>query len=190
MRVPEEGNRLLTYREVAPRLADYVAEMGFTHVELMPISEHPTVESWGYQAVSFYAPSGRFGTPQDFMFLVDTLHRKGIGVILDWVPGHFAIDAHGLAEFDGTHLYEPADPRKRKIPDLEHVAFNYESPQVVNFLTANALFWLEKYHIDGLAGGWGRIDDPARLLPRNPEPGRPTSSAATRTSRRSPSSSR
>jgi 1,4-alpha-glucan branching enzyme len=150
MRVPEQGNRMLTYREAAPRLADYVAEMGFTHVELMPVSEHPSNESWGYQAVSFYAPSGRFGTPEDLMYLVDTLHRRGIGVILDWVPGHFAIDAHGLAEFDGTYLFEPADPGRRTIPVWNTFAFNYESPQVANFLVANALFWLEKYHFDGL----------------------------------------
>jgi 1,4-alpha-glucan branching enzyme len=150
MRVPEEGNRLLSYRELAPRLADYAAEMGFTHVELMPVSEHPTLESWGYQAVGFFAPSGRFGAPQDLMFLVDTLHQRGIGVILDWVPGHFAIDPHGLVEFDGTYLYEPADPLKRTIPVWNTFAFNYESPQVANFLTSNALYWLEKYHVDGL----------------------------------------
>jgi 1,4-alpha-glucan branching enzyme len=150
MHVPEEGDRLLTYRELAPRLADYASETGFTHVELMPVSEHPTLESWGYQAVGFYAPSSRFGTPQDLMFLVDVLHRRGIGVILDWVPGHFAIDPHGLVEFDGTYLYEPADPLKRTIPVWDTFAFNYESAQAVNFLTGNALYWLDKYHIDGL----------------------------------------
>lgn len=150
MRVPEQGNRLLTYREAAPRLAKYAAEMGFTHVELMPIFEHPAAESWGYQAVSLYAPSARFGTPHDLMFLVDTLHQRGIGVILDWVPAHFAPDPHGLAKFDGTHLYEPADPKRRKIPVWGTYAYNFESPPVVNFLTANALFWLEKYHFDGL----------------------------------------
>src|SRR5271165_6528398 len=150
MRVPEEGNRPLTYREAAPRLAKYAAEMGFTHVELLPVFEHPAAESWGYQAVSLYAPSARFGTPHDLMFLVDTLHQGGIGVILDWVPAHFAPDPHGLAEFDGTHLYEPADPNRRKIPVWGTYAYNFESPPVVNFLTANALFWLEKYHFDGL----------------------------------------
>src|SRR5271157_21858 len=150
MRVPEEGNRYLSYREIAPKLADYVSEMGFTHVELMPVSEHPAMKSWGYQVFGFFAPTGRYGTPQDLMFLVDTLHRRGIGVILDWVPGHFATDPHGLIEFDGTPLFEPADPRRRKIPVWNTYAFNYENPLVVNFLTANALFWLEKYHFDGL----------------------------------------
>jgi 1,4-alpha-glucan branching enzyme len=150
MRAVEQGNRPLTYREIAPRLADHAAEMGFTHVELMPVAEHPSLKSWGYQVVSYYAASGRYGTPQDLMFLVDTLHRRGIGVILDWVPGHFALDPHGLGEFDGTHLYEHTDPRKRKIPIWNTYAFNYESPQVANFLIANALFWLDKYHFDGL----------------------------------------
>jgi 1,4-alpha-glucan branching enzyme len=150
MRIPEEGNRLLTYRETAFRLADYASAMGFTHVELMPVSEYPAAESWGYQVVSLYAPSARFGTPDDLMFLVDTMHRKGIGVILDWVPGHFASDAHGLAEFDGTPLYEPADTMKRKLPVWNTFAYNFESPQVVNFLTANALYWLQSYHFDGL----------------------------------------
>ena len=150
MRVPEEGNRPLTYREAAFRLADYVSGMGFTHVELMPISEYPAAESWGYQVVSLYAPSARFGTPDDLMFLVDTLHRKGIGVILDWVPGHFASDSHGLAEFDGTPLYEPADPIRRKIPIWNTFTYNFDSPQVVNFLTSNALYWLQVYHFDGL----------------------------------------
>jgi 1,4-alpha-glucan branching enzyme len=150
MRVPEEGNRLLTYRETAFRLADYASAMGFTHVELMPVSEYPAAESWGYQVVSLYAPSARFGTPDDLMFLVDTLHRKGIGVILDWVPGHFASDPHGLAEFDGTPLYEPADTMRRKLPIWNTFAYNFESPQVVNFLTANALYWLRTYHFDGL----------------------------------------
>ena len=150
MRVPEEGNRPLSYREAAHRLADYAAEMGFTHIELLPVFEHPAAESWGYQAVSLYAPSARYGTPHDLMFLVDTLHQKGIGVILDWVPAHFAPDPHGLAEFDGTPLYEPADPLMRTIPIWGTYAYNFESPQVVNFLTGNALFWLEKYHFDGL----------------------------------------
>lgn len=150
MRVPEQGNRPLTYREIAPKLADYAAEMGFTHVELMPVAEHPALKSWGYQVAAYYAATGRFGTPQDLMFLIDTLHRRGIGVILDWVPAHFATDSHGLGTFDGTHLYEPSDPHKRNIPRWHTYAFNYESPQVVNFLIANALFWLDKYHADGL----------------------------------------
>ena len=150
MRVPAEGNRPLTYREAAPRLAKYAAEMGFTHVELMPVFEHPAEESWGYQPAGLYAPSARFGTPHDLMFLVDTLHQAGIGVILDWAPAHFAPDAHGLAEFDGTHLYEPAAPERRTIPVWGTYAYDFESPHVVNFLTANALFWLRKYHFDGL----------------------------------------
>ncbi len=150
MRVPEEGNRPLTYREIAPRLADYCLEMGFTHVELLPVAEHPAVESWGYQVTGFFAPTGRHGNPQDLMFLVDTLHQRDIGVILDWVPGHFATDPHGLAEFDGMPLYEPADHRRRKLPVWNTYAFNYENPMVVNFLTSNALFWLDRYHFDGL----------------------------------------
>lgn len=150
MRVPEEGNRPLSYREAAPRLAAYAAEMGFTHVELLPVFEHPTAESWGYQVVSLYAPSARYGTPYDLMYLIDTLHQNGIGVILDWVPAHFAPDPHGLAEFDGAPLYEPPEPERRKIPIWGTFAYNYESPQVANFLIGNALFWLEKYHIDGL----------------------------------------
>jgi 1,4-alpha-glucan branching enzyme len=150
MRVPDQGNRPLTYREIAPRLADYAHEMGFTHVELMPVAEHPSDKSWGYQLVSYYAASGRYGSPHDLMFLIDTLHRRGIGVILDWVPAHFAPDPHGLAEFDGTHLYEHADPRKRHIPLWNTYSFNYESPQTANFMTANALFWLDRYHADGL----------------------------------------
>ncbi len=150
MRVPEQGNRPLNYREVAPKLADHAYEMGFTHVELMPVFEHPSLKSWGYQITSFFAPSSRLGTPQDLMFLVNSLHQRGIGVILDWVPAHFAPDAHGLAAFDGTHLYEPAQASRQKFPIWNTYAFNYESPTVVNFLIANALFWLDKYHFDGL----------------------------------------
>ncbi len=150
MQDPDQGNRPLSYREVAPKLASYATEVGYTHVELMPVAEHPARESWGYQMVGYYAASSRYGTPQDLMFLIDTLHRHGIGVILDWVPAHFAPDPHGLAEFDGTHLYEHADPRKRNIPRWNTYAFNYESPPVVNFLISNALFWLDKYHADGL----------------------------------------
>jgi 1,4-alpha-glucan branching enzyme len=150
MRVPEQSNRPLYYRELALRLADHVAELGFTHVELMPICEYPASKSWGYQVVSYYAPSSRFGTPQDLMFLVDTLHQRGIGVILDWVPAHFASDSHGLCEFDGTHLYEPADESRRKFPIWNTYAFDYETPPVVNFLVGSALFWLDRYHFDGL----------------------------------------
>ncbi len=150
MLVPEEGYRWLSYREVAPKLADYAAEMGFTHVELMPLNEHPDDRSWGYQVTGYYAATSRYGTPHDLMHLVDTLHRRGIGVILDWVPAHFARDAHGLGAFDGTPLYEHLDPRRRINKAWNTYAFNYEIPQVVNFLVGNALFWLDKYHVDAL----------------------------------------
>ncbi len=158
-RVPEEGNRWLTYRELAPKLAEYVHEMGFTHVEFLPITEHPLDGSWGYQTIGYFAPTSRFGTPQDFMFLVDTLHQKGIGVILDWVPSHFPTDTHGLAFFDGTHLYEHADPRKGFHPDWGSSIFNFGRNEVRGFLISNALFWMDKYHIDGL-----RVDAVASIL--------------------------
>ncbi len=159
MRVPEEHNRWLTYRELAPRLADYVHDMGFTHVELLPVMEHPFDGSWGYQTVGYFAPTSRFGTPQDFMFLVDTLHRRGIGVLLDWVPAHFPDDPHGLAGFDGTHLYEHADPRLGRHRDWGTLIFNYGRTEVAAFLITNALFWLECYHVDGL-----RVDAVASML--------------------------
>ena len=159
MRVPEEGGRSLTYREIAPRLADYVSRLGFTHVELMPIMEHPFYGSWGYQITGFYAPSSRYGTPQDFMVLVDTLHRHGIGVILDWVPSHFPTDEHGLGYFDGTHLYEHADARQGIQPDWGSLIFNYGRPEVRSFLVSNALYWLGMYHADGL-----RFDAVASML--------------------------
>ncbi|MFI5117466.1 MAG: 1,4-alpha-glucan branching protein GlgB [Terriglobales bacterium] len=159
MRVPEEGNRSLTYRELAPKLADYVHDMGFTHVEFMPVMEHPFRGSWGYQVTGYYAPSARFGTPQDFMYLMDYLHQRGIGVYLDWVPSHFPNDQHGLAYFDGTHLYEHADPRKGFHPDWKSAIFNYDRNEVRGFLLSNAMFWLDRYHADGL-----RMDAIASML--------------------------
>jgi len=158
-RVPEEGNRFLTYRETAPLLANYVKEMGFTHVEFLPVMEHPFYGSWGYQTLGYFAPTSRYGTPQDFMFLVDHLHQNGIGVILDWVPSHFATDGHGLQTFDGSHLYEHMDPRQGFHPDWKSFIFNYGRNEVREFLVSNAMFWLEAYHIDGL-----RIDAVASML--------------------------
>jgi 1,4-alpha-glucan branching enzyme len=158
-RVPEDGNRSLNYREVAHELADYVVEMGFTHVELMPIMEHPFFGSWGYQITGYFAPSSRYGTPQDFMYLVDHLHSRGIGVILDWVPSHFPSDQHGLAFFDGTHLYEHADPRQGYHPEWNSSIFNYGRAEVRNFLGSNALYWLQTYRADAL-----RVDAVASML--------------------------
>ena len=159
MRVPEDGNRWLSYRELGPKLAEYVGRMGFTHVEFMPVMEHPFYGSWGYQITGFFAPTSRYGTPQDFMSLIDTLHRAGIGVILDWVPSHFPSDEHGPAYFDGTHLFEHADPRQGYHPDWGSYIFNYGRSEVRSFLTSNALFWLGTYHADGL-----RVDAVASML--------------------------
>jgi len=159
MRVPEEDDRWLTYRELAARLPEYVTRLGFTHVEFLPVMEHPFYGSWGYQVTGFFAPTSRYGTPQDFMALVDALHQAGVGVILDWVPSHFPSDEHGLAYFDGTHLYEHSDPRQGYHPDWGSYIFNYGRREIASFLASNALFWLERYHVDGL-----RVDAVASML--------------------------
>ena len=158
-RVPEEGNRMLSYREIAPRLAEHVAKLGFSHIELMPVMEHPFYGSWGYQVSGYFAPTSRYGTPDDFRSFVDTLHRHDIGVLLDWVPAHFPRDDYALRRFDGTALYEHEDPRLGEHPDWGTLIFNYGRNEVRNFLVANALYWLDEFHIDGL-----RVDAVASML--------------------------
>ncbi|MBN2126428.1 MAG: 1,4-alpha-glucan branching protein GlgB, partial [Deltaproteobacteria bacterium] len=159
MRLSEEGNRPLTYRELALKLADYVRDMGFTHVEFLPVMEHPFYGSWGYQMSSFFAPTSRYGTPQDLMYLIDQMHQAGIGVILDWVPSHFPSDEHCLGYFDGTYLYEHADPGQRIHPEWKSLIFNYARNEIRSFLLSSALFWLDAYHADGL-----RVDAVASML--------------------------
>ena len=155
----EAENKFLSYLELAEKLPSYCADLGFTHVEFMPVMEHPFYGSWGYQITGYFAPTSRYGTPQDFMYLINALHSAGIGVILDWVPSHFPEDKHGLGYFDGTHLYEHADPRQGFHPDWRSLIFNYSRNEVRCFLISNALYWLDKFHIDGL-----RVDAVASML--------------------------
>ena len=159
IRVPEDGNRILTYREIAPKLAEHVKRLGFTHIELLPVMEHPFYGSWGYQVTGYFAPTSRYGAPDDFRFFVDTLHQAGIGVLLDWVPAHFPKDDYALRRFDGTSLYEHEDPRLGEHPDWGTLIFNYGRKEVRNFLVANALYWLNEFHVDGL-----RVDAVASML--------------------------
>ena len=158
-RNPLEGLRSLSYRELAEELTDYVADMGFTHIELLPVTEYPFDGSWGYQPIGLYAPTVRYGSADDFRALVDACHRKGLGVLLDWVPGHFPADAHGLGWFDGTHLYEHADPRQGFQPDWNTLIYNFGRREVANFLLGSALYWLDRFHLDGL-----RVDAVASML--------------------------
>jgi 1,4-alpha-glucan branching enzyme len=159
MRAADGNNRWLTYREIAPKLGEYLRDRAFTHVEFLPIMEHPFYGSWGYQTVGYFAPTSRYGTPKDLMFLIDYLHQHGIGVILDWVPSHFPNDEHGLAYFDGTHLFEHRDLRQGFHPDWKSAIFNYGRHEVRSFLLSSAFFWLDKYHVDGL-----RVDAVASML--------------------------
>jgi len=159
MRLAEQGNRWLTYRELAVKLTEYVQQMGYTHVQFLPVMEHPFYGSWGYQTRGYFAPTSRHGTPQDFMYLIDCLHQHDIGVLLDWVPSHFPTDEHGIGYFDGTHLYEHSDPQIGFHPDWKSFIFNYGRSEVRSFLISSALFWLETYHADGL-----RFDAVASML--------------------------
>jgi 1,4-alpha-glucan branching enzyme len=158
-RVLEQGNRSLSYRELAAPLAEYLEHLGYTHVEFLPVMDHPFFGSWGYQITGYFAPSGNYGTPQDLMYLIDYLHQRDIGVIFDWVPSHFPTDEHGLAFFDGTHLYEHADPRQGYHPEWKSYIFNYGRSEVQSFLISNAMFWLDRYHVDDL-----RVDAVASML--------------------------
>ena len=161
-RVPEQGGRWLSYRELAAELPSYIADMGFTHVEFMPLTEHPFYGSWGYQTTGYFAPTARFGAPEDLMYLIDALHHYGIGVILDWVPSHFPTDMHGLGFFDGTHLFEHSDPRRGYHPEWHSSLFNYGRHEVRSILVSSALYWLDRFHIDGL-----RVDGVASMLYRD-----------------------
>ena len=182
MRVAEENNRYLTYDELGDRLISYVCDLGYTHIQLLPVMEHPFDGSWGYQTIGYFAPTSRFGTPEQFKAFVDRCHQSGLGVLLDWVPAHFPKDGHGLSYFDGTYLYEHADKRMGEHQDWGTLIFNYGRNEVRNYLLSNALFWLDQYHIDGL-----RVDAVASMLyldySRQPVNGFPIFMAEMRTSK-------
>ena len=181
----DKENSPYNYREIAPLLAEYIKEQGFTHVEFLPLMEHPFYGSWGYQTTGYFAPTSRYGTPQDLMYLIDYLHQQDIGVLLDWVPSHFPSDEHGLAYYDGTHLYEHADPREGFHPDWKSYIFNYGRNEVRSFLFSSAMFWLRQIPYRRPARRCRGIDALPRLLPRPRDSGSPTNSAAAKTSKRS-----